>query len=291
MVVAREGLGEVFRVGARGSRLARVQARLVIGALEGVGGGRMFDYVAVRTEGDERSGAVKLLGGKGLFTARLDEALREGRCRFGVHSLKDVPTFQGLQESGEREVVLAAVLARGNPCDVLVCRADSLGDSLGGSDGTDFTDSPDSSGGLSSLRLGAVVGTSSPRRAAWLRYLRADLEVVGLRGNVPTRLDRLAEGGAGGEMDAVVLAAAGLERLGCLPAGLEASLEVAAWHGLEFSGDFSGGLFGRVLSVAEFLPAACQGVIGVCVLGCDAEAMALARLLDDFETRHCIEIE
>jgi hydroxymethylbilane synthase len=127
-----------------------------------------------------QSASLALAGGKGLFTKEIEEALLSGQIDLAVHSLKDLPT-----ESPEG-LTIAAVPARANPFDAIVGAR------------------------LPDLALGALVGTSSPRRAAQLRLLRPDLKIEPIRGNVDTRLRKLREG----EFDAILLAAAGLERLG-----------------------------------------------------------------------------
>ena len=136
----------------------------------------------VRTEGDRSTGSLAALGGTGVFVAALREAVLAGRCDVAVHSLKDLPT--GPAEG----LVLAAVPPREDPRDVLCA---SQGRSL------------------AKLPLGAKIGTGSPRRAAQLLATRPDLQVLDIRGNVDTRLARV-----GGDLDAVVLARAGLARLG-----------------------------------------------------------------------------
>lgn len=173
-------------LGARGSRLARWQAEHVRQRLEAAGASAGLEVVS--TEGDRRRDRPLQSGeGKGLFTKDLEQALLEGRIDAAVHSLKDLPTElpDGL--------VVAAVPKRADARDVLVTR-DRAWRTLG--------DLPD----------GAVVGTSSLRRVAQLRGVRADLEMVSIRGNVPTRVRKVREGRAG--FRAAVLAAAGLERLG-----------------------------------------------------------------------------
>lgn len=140
------------------------------------------EVVSVVTEGDQRDEPLPAIGGRGLFTAALEEALRAGRVDCAVHSLKDLPTT--LPE--DMEVV--AVLRRADAADALVTERGV---------------------GLEELPSGCRVGTSSPRRAALIRYFRPDLTVLPLRGNLDTRLSRL-----GREIDAIVVAAAGLRRLG-----------------------------------------------------------------------------
>jgi hydroxymethylbilane synthase len=168
------------RIATRGSALALTQARLVAEALERALGARA-EIVPVRTEGDRLAEApLAPLGGKGLFVKELEAALLSGRADLAVHSAKDLPAR--LAPGTE----LAALPERGDPRDALAGAR------------------------LDALRPGARVGTGSLRRRAQLLALRRDLEVVPLRGNVETRLRRRDEIG----LDAVVLACAGLERLG-----------------------------------------------------------------------------
>jgi hydroxymethylbilane synthase len=174
-----------LRLATRGSALALAQSRLVVEGLQAAWPELQVELVTVVTEGDRRRDVpAATLGGKGIFTAAVQQAVLDGRADLAVHSAKDLPAAQvpGL--------VLAAVPRRDDPRDVLVGRS--------------------SVAGLDDLRPGARVGTGSPRRVALLRWLRPDLELVPLRGNVDSRVRRVH----GGELDAVVLAAAGLRRLG-----------------------------------------------------------------------------
>jgi hydroxymethylbilane synthase len=170
-----------LRLGARGSALSLAQAALVTRAL----GEGSVELVVVRTTGDRLSAEGSPISWKGDFTRELDEALLDGRIDLAVHSLKDVPS--ALPEG----LVLAAVPEREDPSDVLVAEPRRT-----------FADLP----------RGARVGTSSPRRRAQLRRARSDLDIVEARGNVDTRIRRLREG----RFDALVLARAGLARLGRL---------------------------------------------------------------------------
>jgi len=176
-----------LRIGTRGSRLALAQAEWVRQRLEAAEPGLRTELVVIKTSGDRiQDVPLHQLGGKGLFVKELEAALGEGAIDCAVHSLKDLP---GELAPG---LVVAAVPEREDPHDVLVGRQP---------------------GGLAALARGARVGTSSPRRAALLRALRPDVMVVALRGNVDTRLAKLERG----EVDAVLLAAAGLRRLGIRP--------------------------------------------------------------------------
>jgi hydroxymethylbilane synthase len=175
-----------IRIASRGSELALWQARAVERALLGADPSTPVEIQVVRTTGDRILDVpLAKIGDKGLFTKELDEALLRGDADLAVHSLKDVPTRlpEGLE--------IVAITAREDPRDVLIRRDRSAG-------------------GLVELPSGARVGTSSLRRRAQLRAHRPDLEVVDLRGNLNTRLARLDAG----EYDAIVLAAAGVLRLG-----------------------------------------------------------------------------
>jgi hydroxymethylbilane synthase len=175
-----------LRVGTRGSQLALWQARHIAGRLEASWPGLSVRLEVIRTTGDKiQDVPLATVGGKALFVKEIEEALLEGRVDLAVHSMKDVPTDLpaglGIPAIGQRE----------DPLDVLISRT-----------GNRFGDLP----------RGARLGTSSLRRQAQLLHHRPDLEIVGLRGNLDTRLRKLATEG----LDAIVLAAAGLKRLGLL---------------------------------------------------------------------------
>ena len=176
--------GAPIRIGSRGSDLALRQATEVASRLRTLSAGLAVEHVAVQTRGDRVLDVpLASVGGKGLFTRELDDALLAGLIDLAVHSLKDVPTAcpDGL--------VLTVVLAREDPCDVLVAAPGTT---------------------LETLAPGSRVGTSSLRRRAQLLARRPDLNVLDARGNVATRLVKLDRG----EFDALVLARAGLVRLG-----------------------------------------------------------------------------
>jgi hydroxymethylbilane synthase len=181
-----------LRLATRASALALAQSRLVVDGLRAAWPDVRTELVTVVTEGDRRRDLpAAALGGKGIFTAAVQQAVLDGRADLAVHSAKDLPAAQvpGL--------VLAAVPERDDPRDVLVGRHRLAG--------------------LDDLAPGARVGTGSPRRVALLNWLRPDLQLVPIRGNVDSRVRRVH----GGELDAVVLAAAGLRRLGL---GLDAAV-------------------------------------------------------------------
>jgi hydroxymethylbilane synthase len=200
-----------LRIGTRGSPLALVQARMArsrLAAAEGISEEKI-ELVVIRTTGDliqDRSLVEE--GGKGLFTKEIEDALLEGRIDLAVHSAKDMPTIL------PKGLVLAACLEREDPRDVFISRK---------------------AGSLGELPRGASLGTTSPRRQANAMRARPDLRVEPLRGNVETRLRKLEAG----EVDATLLALAGLKRLG---------LTERATH---------------IMSADEFLPAVGQGAIGI----------------------------
>ncbi|WP_051145505.1 hydroxymethylbilane synthase [Ornithinimicrobium pekingense] len=181
-------VGRPLRLGTRASALATSQSEWVADRLRAAG--HEVELVLVRTEGDVSRASLSEIGGTGVFASALRDALREGRIDLAVHSLKDIPT------TPEPGLVIAAVPEREDPRDALVAR-----------DGLT----------LAQLPPGSVVGTGSPRRAAQLARTRPDLVVRDIRGNVGTRIDLVRTG----ELDAVVLACAGLARLGRLDEATE----------------------------------------------------------------------
>ncbi|MDQ1697129.1 MAG: hydroxymethylbilane synthase [Frankiaceae bacterium] len=224
-----------LRLGTRRSALAMAQAGAVADALRG--DGHDVELVEVVTTGDRSPGPLTQLGGTGVFAAELRSQLLAGDVDLAVHSLKDLPTkpADGL--------VTAAIPERADPRDALVSRERLR---------------------LTELAVGARVGTGSPRRAAQLRGLGLGLDVVGVRGNVDTRLRKVADG----ELDAVVLAAAGLARLGRLDEAAE------------------------VLDPGLVLPAPGQGALAVeCRSTDEALAALLNDLLDDAATRAAVTAE
>ncbi len=227
----------VLRLGTRASALARAQAEMMRAALEGRHAGLRVELVLIRTSGDRQaSGPLAPAGGKGLFVKEIEEALATGTIDAGVHSMKDLPArlAPGL--------VLGAVPARASAHDVLV----------GGA-----------GGGLGGLARGARVGTASVRRRAQLLARRRDVEVVFLRGNVDTRLRRWREG----HVDALVLAAAGLERL---------QITEPAAH---------------PLATDEFLPAVGQGALALECRGDDARTRGLLAAVADRDAATAVGAE
>ncbi|GKS03079.1 porphobilinogen deaminase [Sphingomonas aquatilis] len=225
-----------FKLGTRGSPLALTQANMVRDALCAAHGWAPdeIDLVVIRTTGDRvQDRALAEIGGKALWTKELDRALLAREIDAAVHSMKDVETIR------PAEIRIAAMLPRADVRDRLI-GADSVAE----------------------LPRGAVVGTSSPRRRAQLLRLRPDLKVVLFRGNVDTRLAKLAAG----EADATLLAAAGLDRLGR--------------HGV-----------GRAIPTDEMLPAPAQGAVGIEVLASHDEAMVAVAAIDDPATSACVLTE
>ena len=176
-----------LRLGTRGSDLARTQSGTVAASLKKAG----FDVelVIIKTAGDQNQTALfGSIGAQGVFVREIEQALVEKRIEFAVHSFKDLPT------QSPDELVVAAVPARVDPADLLLVRREFLA-----------RDKEE----LLPLANSAKVGTASARRRVWLKHFRPDLRIEPLRGNVPTRVRKLMEG----EYDAIVLAAAGVERL------------------------------------------------------------------------------
>lgn len=227
-------LPTLLRLGTRGSALALAQASAVADALRAAG--RDVELVEITTKGDVSRAPLESIGGTGVFVTALREALLDGRVDLAVHSLKDLPTADA------DGLVLAAVPAREDPRDVL-CARDGLK--------------------LSDLPAGARIGTGSPRRAAQLHALGLGLEVAGVRGNVDTRLKKVADG----EFDAVVLARAGLARLGRLDAVTE------------------------VLDPMQMLPAPGQGALAVECRADDTELIGALAGLDHPDSRASVVAE
>lgn len=177
----------LIRIGTRGSLLAMAQSRLVADALRRVHGDVRVELVPIVTGGDRCCGPLAAVGGKGLFTAELEDALRSGAIDLAVHSAKDLPVDM------PDEFVIAAVPERADPRDAIISRC----------------------GGLENLPTCARVGTGSIRRRAQLLAVRSDLEIVPIRGNVETRLAKVLDDDKR-QVDATVLAMAGLKRSGLL---------------------------------------------------------------------------
>lgn len=220
-----------LRIGTRASALALWQARHVESLIRALPGAPPVELVPITTTGDVRTDVpLWTVRGRAFFTKEIDRALLEDRIDIAVHSLKDLPTAM------EPGLALTAVLTREDARDALVSRAGAP---------------------LAQLPRNARVGTSSLRRRAFLTRARPDLTLLELRGNVPTRLERLERG----DYDAIILAAAGLRRLG---------------------------LEGRItqhLAPEDFPPAVSQGAIGVCTRADDRHARGWLQPLEDTATR------
>ncbi|MGW3328347.1 hydroxymethylbilane synthase [Streptomyces sp. NRRL S-237] len=228
-----------LRLGTRRSKLAMSQSGHVADAVRAVTG-RAVELVEITTYGDVSREHLSQIGGTGVFVTALRDALLRGEVDFAVHSLKDLPTAQ------PDDLVIAAMPRREDPRDALVAR-----------DGLTFEQLPD----------GARIGTGSPRRTAQLNHLALSLgkriETVPIRGNVDTRIGFVHDG----ELDAVVLAAAGLNRIG---RGAEAT---------------------DLLSVDSVLPAPGQGALAVECLASDTDLIAALGQLDDPHTRAAVTAE
>lgn len=224
---------EVIRIGTRGSLLATTQAGGIRDALRA--NGQHAELVIVSTAGDQSHEPIADIG-IGVFTAALREAIAAGEVDMAVHSYKDLPTAH------DERFAIAAIPRREDPRDALVARDGLV---------------------LGELPSGAIVGTSSPRRAAQLRALGLGLEIRPLRGNLDTRLNRVSSG----DLDAIVVARAGLTRLGRLDAVTE------------------------TLEPVQMLPAPAQGALAVECRAGDSRLATLLAELDDADTRAAVTAE
>jgi hydroxymethylbilane synthase len=234
-------------LGTRGSELARAQTRLVEKAIQTARPELRIDTKIVATKGDKMKVVDLRAGRKGLFTAEIERALLAGGVDVAVHSAKDLPS------ETNPGATIAAVLPRASTDDVLVSKH---------------------SGDLADLPDGATVATGSVRRKHQLLWKRADLKIVDLRGNVLTRLRKLAAN----EWDAIVLARAGLDRLGRSPALNEINFEDSQF-------------FLEVLPREIFLPAGGQGIIALQICVGDESAKAIVDPVNDRETLLCLRAE
>ena len=225
-----------LKLGTRGSPLALVQANMVRDALctaHGWGIGAI-EIVPIKTTGDRvQDVALAEIGGKALWTKELDRALLSGEVDFAVHSMKDVETVRPV------EIAIAAMLPRADVRDRLI-----------------------GAPSIASLRQGAVIGTSSPRRVAQLKRMRPDFETVLFRGNVDTRLAKVAAG----DVDASMLAAAGLDRLGRPDVGVGIETDV-------------------------MLPAPAQGAVGIEARAADDRMLGWLAAIDHEATHLCVLVE
>jgi hydroxymethylbilane synthase len=222
-----------IRIGTRGSLLATTQAGVIKAALEA--NGHAAELVIISTEGDRSDAPIADIG-VGVFTAALRDAIAGGTVDMAVHSYKDLPT------ASDDRFVIAAIPRREDPRDALVARDGMV---------------------LGELPSGSVIGTSSPRRTAQLRALGLGLEIRPLRGNLDTRLNRVSNG----DLDGVVVARAGLARIGRL-------------------GDVT-----ETLEPVQMLPAPAQGALAVECRAGDGELAALLAELDDADTRAAVTAE
>ncbi|MFM8570935.1 MAG: hydroxymethylbilane synthase [Pirellula sp.] len=223
-----------IRIGTRQSALALWQANFVAARLREAG--HEVELIKISTSGDTIALPLGQAGGTGLFTKEIQHALLDHRCDVAVHSLKDLPTqpISGLS--------LAAVPTREDPRDCLVANEYQS---------------------IDQLPIGCVVGTGSPRRRAQLMHLRSDLEIRDIRGNVDTRLSKLKAG----DYDAIVLATAGLNRLGLAHA------------------------ISTPLSLETMLPAVGQGALGLETRAEDTESQRALQILDDPVSHVCVRAE
>jgi len=234
-------------LGTRGSELARAQARLVEKAIRTARPEVKIETEVIVTKGDTAKVLNPRAGRKGLFTAEIERALRAGDVDVAVHSAKDLPS------ETDPGAEIAAVLSRAWINDVLISKQP---------------------GRLTPLPKGATVATGSVRRKYQLSWKRPDLRLVDLRGNVPTRLRKLAEN----NWDAIVLARAGLERLGLSPTHNEINFE-----GRQF--------FLEILPSEIFLPAGGQGIIAMQIRADDERARTIVDLVNDREALLCLRAE
>jgi hydroxymethylbilane synthase len=224
-------VSRTLRIGTRASALALWQANRVADLIRAQPGAPAVELVHIKTEGDMRTDVpLWAVDGRAFFTKEIDRALLANEIDVAVHSLKDLSTVL------ENGVELVAVVERQDPRDAFLSRS-----------GVSFAELP----------AGSRVGTSSLRRRAFLAHLRPDIQAMELRGNVPTRVEKLQKG----EYDAIILASAGLARL-----GLDKHIT-------------------QRLAVAEFTPAVSQGAIGCCSRSGDAEATRWMKALDNASAR------
>lgn len=223
-------------VGTRGSQLALTQTGLVVQALRACHPDRSFEVRTIRTAGDQSRASLSEIGGRGVFVIELEQALLSSEIDVAVHSLKDLPVEQ------TQGLAIAATPPREDTRDALISRTGAR---------------------LLDLPPGATVGTGSPRRACQVLALRPDLRIADIRGNVDTRIRKVREG----EYDAVVLAAAGLSRLGWLDRATE------------------------IFEHDTMLPAVGQGALAVQVRDADPETAELVSALDDAATRTAVTAE
>ena len=231
---------KTLKLGTRGSKLALWQANFIKDQLEQVG--QNVEIVIIKTRGDKiQDIGFSKMEGKGFFTKEIEDALIDGRVDFAVHSMKDMPT------TNPPGLCLTALTYREDPRDCLVIKKSSV------------QPKP--------LKLGegAVVGTSSARRKAQLLHYRPDFNIQDIRGNVPTRLEKLQNG----NFDAIVLAKAGLNRL---------KIDLSAFEFID-------------LNPREFVPAPAQGVIALQVRESDTETRKVLKQIHHADVARCTNVE
>ena len=227
-----------IRIASRASKLALAQVDLVRKLLENICPGLVTSIVKISTKGDrDRSDFLYKSESMGFFTSEVEKALLDGRADLAVHSLKDLPTAL------TPDLIVAAIPKRESPADALIAR--------------------DKVASVHDLPAGAAIGTSSLRRIAQLYLIRDDIKCVPLRGNVETRVRKVMEGG----VDAIVIACAGLNRLGL-------NDKISA-----------------ILPPKEFIPAPAQGALAVQIRGDDSELADLVGQIDDKNSRIAVETE
>ena len=238
-----------LRLGTRGSDLARTQSGTVAASLAKAG--YDVELVIIKTAGDQNQTALfGSIGAQGVFVREIEQALVEKRIELAVHSFKDLPT------QSPEELVVAAVPARVDPADLLLVRREVLA-----GDKKEFIP----------LHKGAKVGTASARRRVWLKHFRPDLNIEPLRGNVPTRVRKLAEGA----YDAILLAAAGVERLKAEP---------------NLLGDLGEIEFLR-LDPEKFVPAPAQGALALQCRRDDRRVLAALATIDHAPSHAAVKAE
>jgi len=239
-------------IGTRGSALALVQARWIRGQLEALGHEAPIEIIKTKGDKDQKN-AFAAVGAPGLFVREIESALLERQIDVAVHCYKDLPSL------GPDELVVAAMPAREDQSDALFVREDTLLES----------------GGFLPLANGAQVGTASARRIAFLKHERPDLSTGLLRGNVPTRLAKLAAG----EHDAILLATAGLRRLAA-----------AAQRG-EIDAPVPAGVIEHPLDPTRFIPAPSQGALALQVRAADSGVRDAITALDLPDEHEAVQTE
>lgn len=227
----------ILTVGTRGSKLSLTQTQTILDTLKCIHPELEFKVKVIRTLGDkERKKPLFTIDRKGIFEKEIDQAIVKGEIAFAVHSLKDVPTLES------SETTIAAIPKRNSPHDVLISKGNLP---------------------LDALAKGAVIGTGSMRRLAQVKFLRPDLEVKPIRGNVDTRIQKVKKG----EFDGVIMAEAGLERM-----GLESQIA-------------------ERFSLDRFVPAAGQGALAIVARKDNENVINLLRSVDHAPTRTEVSAE